>query len=288
MAVKERSSTFRALGDQEPPETVLADGYIYCRAEIYKHDSWAATAHYKLDETAEINPAKPAYAGIVCKFNRYAPIGPIPMKWLGRRLAEREMWFYRKLIDLDLVTSPVKVKTSDGQDMPNVSAHPFIEGAPFMRDTKVNDKFFDHLLELVEELHSRNIAYVDMNKRENMIIDLDGRPNLVDFQISFSPQRASWVLRWLANLILPLLIKSDIYHVHKHYVRARPDLLTPEELARLSEPPKIIKMHRKVAVPFRTFRRSILVKLGFRNKDGLATSEANPEVAFRTEENDKS
>jgi hypothetical protein len=275
MAVKERSSTFRALGNDEPPKTVLADGKTYQLVEIYKHDSWAATAYYKAVDGAKEQD------GIVCKFNRFAPIGPIPMAWLGNILAEREMWFYNKLHDVDYVTSAVIVKTEDGKDLPHVSAHPYIEGGPFMKNTQASDEYFDQLLDLIKQLHANDIAYVDMNKRENMIIDLDGRPNLMDFQISFAPERFSWATRWLANLILPTLKKSDIYHVNKHYVRTRPDLLTAEQLAIMSEPPKFIKLHRKIGVPIRTFRRAILVKLGFRNKDGLARSEANPEVAFR-------
>lgn len=271
MAVKERSATFRALGNGEPPETVMAQDRQYHIVETYKHDSWAATAHYQADDGS----------GIVCKFNRQAPIGFIPMSWLGRWLAEREMWFYRKLSDIDYVTTAVEVRTIDGSHLPNVSAHPYIKGEPFMANTDVGDEYFEQLLTLVRALHAKNIAYVDMNKRENMIIDLQGRPNLMDFQISFAPERFPTGLKWLAGLLLPTLVKSDIYHVHKHYTRARPDLLTPEQLKQMSELPTIIKWHRKIGIPIRTFRRYILVKLGFRGKSGLATSEANPEVAFR-------
>lgn len=277
MAVKERSATFRALGNGEPPETVMAQDRQYHIVETYKHDSWAATAHYQADDGS----------GIVCKFNRQAPIGFIPMGLFGRWLAGREMWFYRKLSDVECVATALDVTTLDGTAMGNVSAHPYIVGEPFTLYTQVNDEYFDHLLAMIRALHARNIAYVDMNKRENMIIDLQGRPNLMDFQLSFAPERFPWGVRWLANRLLPILQEGDIYHVNKHYALARPDLLTPEQAEKMLELPRFIKISRKIGVPIRTFRRSILVKLGIREKGGYARSEVNPEVAFRDQKHDK-
>ena len=91
--VKKRSSLFRALGHQEPPVSVWVNNVEFKLYEVFKHDSWAATASYNAEDGS----------GLVCKFNRTAPIGLIPMKWLGRWLASRENWFYDTLSDVELV-----------------------------------------------------------------------------------------------------------------------------------------------------------------------------------------
>lgn len=272
MAVKKRGATFRSLGNHDVPKDVLSSCKVYHWAETYKHDSWAATARYRAEDNSQI----------VCKFNRLAPFGFIPMSWLGYWLAEREMWFYRALEGVENVTSAVVVTMPDGKPFRNVSAHPYIKGKPFLKETEVSDEFFDQLLALVEAMHARGIAYMDTNKRENIIIDLKGRPNLTDFQISFASERFLFGFRSLAKRILePLAFKSDIYHVNKHYVRTKPDLLSTEQIDEMLAVPKFIEIHRKFAVPLRSFRRKILVIAGIRSKSGMATSEAEPEAAFR-------
>ena len=78
-ATRPRPPLFRALGAAEPPHEVVVDSHSYSREELFKHDSWAATALYS-GSTGKI----------VCKFNRIQPVLGLPMMWLGRRLAERE------------------------------------------------------------------------------------------------------------------------------------------------------------------------------------------------------
>ena len=41
------------------------------------------------------------------------------------------------------------------------------------------------LHDLLREIHRRNVAYVDTNKPENILLGDDGRPYLIDFQISW-------------------------------------------------------------------------------------------------------
>ena len=60
---RERPQLLRALGRSEPPLLVTVDGELYSRAEVFKHDSWAATASYRSADGRMI----------VCKFNRQAP-----------------------------------------------------------------------------------------------------------------------------------------------------------------------------------------------------------------------
>ena len=76
--------------------------------------------------------------------------------------------------------------------------------------------------ERLREMHVRGIAYVDLHKRENVIVGDDGRPYLVDFQISFDVTHPR--LRWVpgARAVFDQLCVGDLYHLEKHVRRADP------------------------------------------------------------------
>lgn len=272
-AIKKRPPLFRALGANEPPARVEADGKQWGLVEVYKHDSWAATAVYRADDQSRI----------VCKFNRVQSIFFLPMSWLGSRLARRELWFLRHLAGVEGIPRAIEVAAADGGALPNVSAHEFVEGGPFRGRQDAHDKFFEYLNILIGELHRRGMAYVDLHKMENIIVDPQGKPNLIDFQVSYALSD-----RWpgngaIAQRILAVLIDMDQYHINKHFARCRPDLLKPEEVKRMLEPPRFVRWHRKIAVPLRSARRKLLVWLAIRSGKGMASSEYDPEIAFRDE-----
>ncbi|RMH31247.1 MAG: hypothetical protein D6690_16850 [Nitrospirae bacterium] len=65
--------------------------------------------------------------------------------------------------------------------------HRYIEGQTLHEitpDGTLPDRFFDELASILSAVHARNVWYVDMNKRGNIICSTDGHPSLIDFQIS--------------------------------------------------------------------------------------------------------
>lgn len=271
-SVKARPAVLRALGAHDPPEEVYIDGEVFHRYDIYKHDSWAATAMY----------SGPRF-GVVCKFNRKQPIGLISTSWLGRFLAHREGFAYARLADVSGIIrgcGPVRVA---GVHWPNAVAHEFMPGHPLGASEQVNDAFFPDLLRTLQEVHARGFAYVDLHKRENILVGEDGKPYLIDFQISYYASQRSLV--WpISRLVLRLLQKSDLYHLSKHVRRLRPDQLESLGLADINKRPWWIRAHRLVAVPFREGRRKLLTLLGVRGKSGRSATETFAEHAFRCEQ----
>jgi hypothetical protein len=201
------------------------------------------------------------------------------MKWLGRRLAAREAAMLDRLADLELVPDPLGPVSCDGRELPNAVAHVFIPGHPLRRGEAVDDHFFPDLEDLLADVHRRGIAYVDLHKRENVLVGDDGQPYLIDFQISMRLPRV-----WPLSAVLRILQRSDDYHLAKHFARHRPDQcdLTPATIA--LRRPWWIRLHRTFAAPLRQLRRRLLVWLGIRQPGGRSTTEAFPEQAVREEQ----
>ena len=249
----------------------MVRGATYRRVEILKHDSWAATAIYRNE----------ANERIVCKFGRSAPIVGIPMAWVGRVLALREARFLRRLADLETIPNDLGQVSIDGRHLPNALARCYIDGEPLRVKQKIDPRIFEELHGLLQALHKRNIAYVDLHKLENIIIGHGDRPHLIDFQVCFGLSE-----RWpgngrLARYCLARLQELDMYHFNKHLWRCLPETLTAEEIRQKSRIPLLIRIHRLFAVPLRTARRRLLVLIRVRDAEGSASSELEPEDAFR-------
>jgi hypothetical protein len=263
-APKPRPPLLRALGPSEPPETVQVEGTLYQRSDIFKHDSWAATALYD-------GPDKK----IVCKFNRVQPVLGVPMNWLGHLLAQREARMLRRLADLPNVPRWSGIVRAEGRRMDHAVAHDYIAGHPLGEHEVVGKRFFATLRDLLAEMHRRGLAYVDLHKRENILVGDDGEPYLIDFQISVG--LPSW---WPGNSIVSRTIlhffqQSDLYHLAKNEARTQGDPTVDVPV------PWWIRLHRIVAQPFRSLRRGLLVQLGVRTQGGSASSEQFAEDAFR-------
>ena len=244
-----RPTLFRALGASDPPPLIEIGGISCRRVSVLKHDSWAATALY-VDGSG---------GRAVCKFNRRAPLIWMPMIWLGRRLARREEKVLRLMQDVEGFPRWAGPVRADGRVLPYAVAHHWIDGQPFKPWLRVDDEFFPRLRAMLLALHGRDIAYVDMSKWENILVGDDGRPYLLDYQIRFElPRRLPlrWWLRWLQA--------ADLYYLHRHWVRARPDQFTPRERERLARQPGFVRVGERVGAAWRAFRLAVLRRFGVR------------------------
>lgn len=264
---KPRPPMFRALGASDPPAEVVVDGHTYIRTEIYKHDSWAATARYSGTN-----------GRIVCKFNRTKRIGLLSMQWLGNRLAAREHRALTRLADLDAIPKPLGPVYVEGELQRNAVARVFIPGHPLALGERVSPLFFPLLRTTLSEMHRRGIAYMDLHKRENIIVGDDGLPYLVDFQIGFDVTHPR--VRWLPGIdrIFAALCAGDRYHLDKHAFRGVHGEGAPQPAI-----PTWLQLHRLIAVPFRQLRRRMLVAKGIRLGRGAVATEAFAEDAVRRE-----
>ena len=270
VASRARPAWLRALGHDDPPEEVTIDGIVYRRLEIFKHDSWAATARYG-DGTDQI----------ICKFNRKQSLLGLPGAWVGRILARREADFLSRLADVPNVPRLLGRVFIDGDEAKNAVARRFIDGHPLGSGARVDDDFFPQLAEALRAVHRHDVAYVDLHKRENVLVGNDGKPYLIDFQVSFGTT-SNWLGRSTpVQFFLRTLQRMDVYHRDKLYRKSRPDLchLTSAELAALR--PWFVRIHRVFAQPCRAARRKLLTLIGVRTGRGKVESEKFVEAGLR-------
>jgi len=250
MARKELSRVpKRILRGKMPRESFDLGGRTYRLQKVLKQDFFAATGRY----------VGPEGERVVLKHYHTEPFLGVGLEWAGRRMAEREIRHYRLLADVGNVPRLL------GRVGRSAFAHAWIEGQDLLDYAgRVPDDFFDRLEHLLGTIHARDMAYIDMNKPDNVLVTSDGRPALVDFQISWAPRRLDGPLGWIRRRMLRLFQREDLYHVRKLKRRYRPDLMTPEEIAASQRRSGAIRLHRLIGAPLRDLRRQILKWLGAR------------------------
>jgi len=228
----------RALGKDELPGQIRVRQFVYTLDQTIKHDFFAATGFYK--DTFG-NRA-------VGKFGRRISFYGLPTAWIGRWLVAREVHFYTRLSDVPNVPQVL-------ERAPTYFLHEYVPGKPLKRGEKTPDLFFAQLRTLLEELHRREIAYVDTNKPENILLGEDEKPHLIDFQISWDLMGLgnNFVNRWW----LRRLQRGDLYHILKHKKRIRPDQFTEEDRKALENRGVLINLHRLVTKPYFVVRRKL-------------------------------
>jgi hypothetical protein len=266
--VKPRPSWLKALGNESPPESIEVDGRSFRLVELYKHDSWAATMLYSCDAATQQ----------IVKMHRRSALLGVPMGWLGRMAARHERNLLQMLADVPGIPALAGTVTIGGRIAANALAREYIAGHPLGDREAVSDSFFDELTALVHTMHARRVIYVDLHKRENIVVGPAGKPYLIDFQISLYWPR--WLPRWS---LFDLMRRSDEYHLMKHWSRCRPDQSVVDYQAVQRQRPWWIKAHRLFARPIREARRRLLVALGVRSGKGRVESEQFAEHALRAD-----
>lgn len=246
-----------ALPSGQLPETVECRGTTFRHSQTFKHDFFAATGLYQ-------GPHGPA----VLKVGRVTSLLGIPLAWIGRLLRNREARLYELLQDLPGVPAYLGSVGATG------FLHAFVPGHPLGRNENVSDEFFPRLQELLSSLHQREVAYVDLNKRQNILAGDDGRPYLIDFQISYQLSPRGLGRNPLARWLLRRLQIADRYHFCKHKRRLRPDQLSAEERVLAERVGFWIRLHRAIARPLIQTRRALLRPLRRRERMQVAGSGA--------------
>jgi serine/threonine protein kinase len=181
-------------------------------------------------------------------------------------LARRERAVYRRLAGVEGVPRLVPPQAESWL------AHEYLEGRTLAAiwediardrearpaeapDPRVPPDFYERLESLVRACHARSVIVLDLAKRDNILVRPDGRPALVDFQISLRfPTRRGRLL----DRAFRALARADLYQVFKHrrrhgFARGEKELRAGLEVSRLHR-----LHHRFLRDPWLFFRRRFL------------------------------
>lgn len=240
---------FYACGGKDLPGEIKVKGKRYLYIRELKHDFFAATGLYQLNNGDGSNGNIPKK--VVLKLSRQQNLLGLPMKWFGAGMCEREIANLKRVADLKTVPHLLDCYGNCGM------VYEYIEGKGLDQPQQLSEDFFEKLRFLLKELHRRNIIYVDMNKRDNIIVGDDGEPYLIDFQISVHLPSRILISQKLSERLLNFLKTADIYHLYKLKRKIQPEHLTQQEHKISRHKTLLIKMHRLYATPFREMRRSV-------------------------------
>lgn len=172
-------------------------------------------------------------------------------KPLARRLAAREAKALRALAG---VPDVAQLLGWDGEML----TRSWIPGAPLQAVGASDPRFFDALRRLVVRMHRRNVVHNDLAKQPNVLVQPDGRPALVDFQLAAVHRRRG---RWFR-----LCGREDLRHLLKHKRRYFETLLTPRERAILERPSAPARLWKRTGKPVYWFITRKL--LGWSDREG--------------------
>jgi hypothetical protein len=224
-------------------------GRTYTLEKVLKHDFFAVTARFR----------GPDGEAVCLKHYHTEPWLGLDLEWAGRLMADREVRHYGLLQNLENVPRLL------GRVGKSAFAHSWVEGNDLLdQKDRLPDDFFERLEALLAAVHARGMAYIDMNKPDNVLVGTDGRPVLIDFQISWAPKPSWGPLGGLKRRLLAMFQESDRYHVRKLKRLYRPDLMTPEERAAGKQRPWFLNLHRLIGAPLRDLRRKFLEWVGAR------------------------
>ena len=254
-----------ACGRKPIPDFIQLGRHQYKRSALFKHDFFAATTLYTFQKTHPDTPAQTHKTfsfpddsppeKIILKIARCSDFLGLPLSWLGRLIRDHEWTVLKKLRGIPGIPVPLNTFENTG------FIYTYIEGCSLDSKPKLPDDFFDRLETILRNIHRRHVAYIDLNKRGNILLCPDGKPALIDFQISFCPPFTNALRRPLVGSILKNLQKDDLYHLNKHKRRFRPDLMDPLQIEQSRTLSRRIKIHRKLTRPLTRLRRMLLAWL---------------------------
>jgi hypothetical protein len=141
---------------------------------------------------------------------------------------------------------------------PNAYVYEYIEGRSLGKNPSLPPDFFERLLAVLRRIHAWGLVHFDLHKRGNILVGDDGRPWIIDFQLSTYIGDRLLISRRLSARLRRRLQAYDIYHLYKHKRRLLPAELTEAE-ERLSRDASLpLRAHRPIARPLKRLRRACL------------------------------
>jgi serine/threonine protein kinase len=210
---------------------------------------------------------------LICKINRRMHFCFLPLGLIGRLMTSSEIGKLRRCEGIPEV--PRVLARLDA----HTYVYEYIEGLTLDDRPPLPADFFDRLAQALQQVHARNIVHFDLHKRGNILVDAEGRPHIIDFQIALHIGDRLLLSRWLSSRLRRWLQSYDIYHIYKYKRRFQPQLLTEAEEKLSHNHSWPLELQRAIATPYKKMRRACLRYLYAR---GILTGTADAGTCVET------
>ena len=170
---------------------------------------------------------------------------------MARRLAAREA---RALAHLEALPSVPRLLGWDGVAVDRE----WLPGAPMQQARPGTRDYFREAFRILRRMHRAGIVHNDTAKEPNWLMQPDGSPALVDFQLAMVFRGRGRLFRMLA--------REDVRHLLKHKRTYLPGALTARQRRILSTPAISARVWRKTVKPVYRFVTRRLV--GWSDREG--------------------
>jgi len=141
-------------------------------------------------------------------------------RWtLGWWLIQKEWKIYAKLDGIKGIPRPLRRIDRFA------FALEWIPGKPIRRNENLPPSFFSNLRGILEEIHRRGVAHLDLRHKGNILVSDTGEPFLIDFNSSLSFKVGGLLYRYF----FPIFRWVDYGGFLKLKERVSPSSMTPEE-----------------------------------------------------------
>lgn len=176
---------------------------------------------------------------------------PLALRGLARHLLAREA---RALAVLDGLDGVPALLRTDGATLDRS----WVDGVPMQEGKPRDSGYFRAAARVVRRMHRRGIVHNDLAKEPNFLLTREGKPVIIDFQLSWFARDRGALFRILA--------REDLRHLLKHKQTYCPDRLTKREKTILDNPSVISRIWMRTGKPvYRFITRRIL---GWRDREG--------------------
>ncbi len=134
----------------------------------------------------------------------------------------------------------------------------WVGGVPMQVGRPRDPAYYAAALRLLVAVHRRGVVHNDLAKEPNWLVQEDGSPALVDFQLASLPRRRG---RWFR-----MLAREDLRHLLKHKRNYCPGALSPRERKILAAPSAMARLWRKTGKPLYLFTTRRI--LGWADREG--------------------
>ena len=184
---------------------------------------------------------------------RDAALARFWLRWLARWLMRREA---RALAALDDIAGVPTVISASRDRL----ERRHLPGSPMHHARPTDPEYYKHALTLLRRLHAADVVHNDLAKEPNLLVDPDGQPAFIDFQLAWHAPGRGRLFRALAH--------DDIRHLLKHKRTYCPERLTQRQLAIHAAPYPLSKRWMLLVKPPNRFITRRL--LGWADRDGAS------------------